>query len=104
MLTPLFKICRIFSRSTVRTIITLVLLHPGSQAHAIHAVSDHLARRVSKLLKTLTIFQQNALDELKLIVGECAPKTGAARAAELCNLRNIAPSKTIRQRSYLCRL
>ena len=56
MLTPLFKICRIFSGSTVRTIITLVLLHPGSQAHAIHACVTTLRRGgVSKLLKTLTI-------------------------------------------------
>jgi hypothetical protein len=60
-----------------------------------------------KLLKPLTISEKNALDEPKLIVGECAPNIGATicdRFVKLARCVGSGENNSTRGGSHLCRL
>src|SRR5262245_14205116 len=58
----------------------------GFQSARTTCVSDYPAKTAGlpKLFETFTIFKQNALDELKLIVGECAPKSRSSKSWSIC--------------------
>ena len=44
-------------------------------------MSEHLARRSGcQIISNLDDFEKNGLDELKLIVGECAPKSRSSKS------------------------